>query len=69
MQEINIEKGTVVRTVIWSDEWVRKAKEMQNNNVDIGATKVDQSSFRIKASSSMYVSTYPLILKDLVEDS
>ena len=64
MYEINTEKGTVVRIVVWSDEWVRKAKEMQNNNVDIGAIKVDQNSFRIKASSSMYVSTHPLTLRD-----
>ena len=64
MYEINTEKGTVVRIVVWSNEWVRKAKEMQNNNVDIGAIKVDQNSFRIKASSSMYVSTHPLTLRD-----
>ena len=64
MYEINTEKGTVVRIVVWSDEWVRKVKEMQNNNVDIGAIKVDQDSFRIKASSSMYVSTHPLTLRD-----
>ncbi|WP_440618817.1 hypothetical protein [Candidatus Pelagibacter sp. HIMB1493] len=62
MFEIDLKKMNVIRTTIWSDDFVKKKKAMQNNNIKINANKIDQDIVKIKAYTKDFVTTKPLKL-------
>ena len=62
MYEIDLKKMNVIRTTIWTDDFVKKKKDMQNKNIKINANKIAQDLVKIKANTKDFVTTEPLKL-------
>ena len=53
--EIDKEKNTVVRIIIWSDEYMKNWNRNKNNKTKM--VKIHQDTFKIKSVSKNYIST------------
>jgi hypothetical protein len=53
--EIDKEKNTVVRIIIWSDESIKNWNKNKNNKTKM--VKIKQETFEIKSTSKNYIST------------
>jgi len=54
--EIDKEKNTVVRIIIWSDEYIRNWNKNKNNKTKM--VKIHQDTYKIKSVSKNYISTF-----------
>jgi hypothetical protein len=53
--EIDKEKNTVVRIIIWSDEYIKNWNKNKNNKTKM--VKIHQDTYKIKSTSKNYIST------------
>jgi hypothetical protein len=53
--EIDKEKNTVVRIIIWSDEHIKNWNNNKNNKSKM--VKIKQETYKIKSTSKNYIST------------
>ena len=54
--EIDKEKNTVVRIIIWSDEYIKNWNKNKNNKTKM--VKIHQDTYKIKSVSKNYISTF-----------
>ena len=54
--EIDKEKNTVVRTIIWSDEYIKNWN--RNKSFKTKMVKIHQDTYKIKSESKNYISTF-----------
>ena len=62
--EIDTSTKRVVRTTIWSDEFVQTSKDMQKEGIPIAANKIDQDTMIIESYTDNFVTTVPFKVVD-----
>ena len=62
--EIDISTKRVVRTTIWSDEFVQKKKDIQNKGISIATNKIDQDTMIVDSYTDNFITTKPFKVID-----
>jgi len=62
--EIDTSTKRVVKTTIWSDEFVQTSKDMQKEGIPIDANKIDQNTMTIESYTDNFVTTKPFKIID-----